>query len=156
MVIMPVADEAVGDVAEGLSDLETATRLRLAVSRLNRRIRLVTNDVPPLQLSTLVTLEQHGPLRSGELAQREAVSAPTMTRVLACLIDRGLIERDSDPGDGRSVLVSISDEGVVTLRRVRSERAAMLGVRLARLTPEHRAALTAALPALEALVEADR
>ena len=133
-------------------DPELATRLRLAVGRLHRRIRLATNDIPPLQLSTLVTLEQRGPLRSGELAQREAVSPPTMTRVLASLTERGLINRAADPGDARSVRVSLSVGGVSALERIRSERAAILSVRLARLSPEQLLALETALPALEALV----
>jgi len=148
-----VATEAAANQAP--VDSELATRLRLAVGRLNRRIRLATNDIPPLQLSTLSTLEQHGPLRSGELAQRESVSAPTMTRVLASLTERGLVDRAADPGDARSVRVSLSVGGAQALVRIRSERAALLGVRLAKLRPEHRAALEAALPALEALVAAD-
>lgn len=134
-------------------DSELATRLRLAVGRLARRIRLATNDIPPLQLSALATLDKHGPLRSGELAQREAVTAPTMTRVLAALVDRGLIVRTPDPSDARSVLVSLSPQGSAVLSRIRSERTALLGARLARLDPQQRAALAAALPALEALVE---
>ena len=136
-------------------DSELATRLRLAVGRLARRIRLATNDVPPLQFSALATLDKHGPLRSGELAQREAVTAPTMTRVLAALAERGLIVKEADPTDARSVRVSLSPAGVETLARIRSERTALLGARVARLSPEQRAALIAALPALESLVEDD-
>ena len=120
-------------------DAELATRLRLAVGRLHRRI----------------PLGQHGPLRSGELAQREAVSPPTMTRVLASLAERGLVGRAVDPVDARSVRVSLSPAGAVALSRVRSERAALLGARLARLSPEQRQAIEAALPALEALVAAE-
>jgi DNA-binding MarR family transcriptional regulator len=136
-------------------DTELATRLRLAVGRLNRRIRLATNDIPPLQFSALATLDKHGPLRSGELAQREAVTAPTMTRVLAALAERGLVTRESDPTDARSVRVSLSPAGIDALSRIRSERTALLGARLARLSDEQRAALVAGLPALEALVEDD-
>jgi DNA-binding MarR family transcriptional regulator len=134
-------------------DTELATRLRLAVGRLNRRIRLATNDIPPLQFSALATLDKHGPLRSGELAQREAVTAPTMTRVLAALAERGLITRTADPTDARSVRVALSPAGVAALDRIRSEQTALLGARIARLTEEQRAALIAGLPALEALVE---
>lgn len=138
--------------AANTSDTRLATRLRLAVGRLHRRIRLATNDIPPLQLSTLVSIEEHGPLRLGELATREAVSAPTMTRVLAGLDERGLIVRTPDPADARSVRVSLSEHGHGVLEDVRSRRTALLDARLARLTPQQRAALVAALPALEALV----
>jgi DNA-binding MarR family transcriptional regulator len=136
-------------------DTDLAPRLRIAVGRLYRRIRLATNDVPPLQLSTLVSIESHGPLRLGELAAREAVTAPTMTRVLAALDERGLIVRTPDPNDARSIRVALSESGVRVLTEVRSQRTALLDARLARLTPTERAALIAALPALEALVTED-
>jgi DNA-binding MarR family transcriptional regulator len=142
--------------AADATDTQLATRLRLAVGRLHRRIRLATNDIPPLQLSTLVSIEEHGPLRLGELAAREAVTAPTMTRVLAGLDERGLIVRTPDPEDARSVRVSLSDVGRRVLADVRTRRTALLDARLARLTPQQRAALVAALPALEALVSEDQ
>lgn len=140
MTITPIAVEA-----------DLVTRLRSVVGRLHRRLRLVTDDLPPLQFSVLATLERHGTLRSGELAQREAVTAPTMTRVLATLAERGLVSRAPDPGDARSVKVSISPDGIAAVARVRSERSALLGARLARLDPEQRAVLAAALPMLEKL-----
>ncbi len=137
------------------TDGQLATRLRLAVSRLHRRIRLASNDIPPLQLSSLVSIESHGPLRLGELAQREAVTAPTMTRVLAALDDRGLIVRTPDPDDARSTQVSLSPAGTRALSDVRNQRTALLDARLARLSDAERAALAAALPALEALLTAE-
>ena len=71
------------------ADDELAARLRLAVGRLHRRIRIDDSEsLPPLQLSTLVTVELHGPLRLSELARREAVTAPTMSRVLTALDER--------------------------------------------------------------------
>ena len=137
------------------ADPELAARLRVAVGRLHRRIRLDSNDVPPLQLSTLVSIQDHGPLRLGELAAREAVSAPTMTRVLAALDERGLILRKPDPVDARSTRVELSPTGIRALAEVRSRRTALLDARFARLTAEQRAALEAALPALEAMVVED-
>jgi DNA-binding MarR family transcriptional regulator len=135
---------------------ELAARLSVAVGRLHRRIRLDSNDVPPLQLSTLVSISEHGPLRLGELAAREAVSAPTMTRVLAALDERGLIVRSPDPDDARSTRVALSDTGVRVLAEVRTRRTALLDARLARLTLTQRAALEAAVPALEAMIAEDQ
>jgi DNA-binding MarR family transcriptional regulator len=137
-------------------DTELASRLRLAVGRLARRLRLEGDSgLPPLQLSTLVTIELHGPLRLGELAQREAVTAPTMSRVLAALDERGAVDRRADPADARSTLVSVSAAGRETLSTVRSERTASMARRLGRLDTAQRTALVAALPALEALVADD-
>jgi DNA-binding MarR family transcriptional regulator len=139
--------------AAGAVDSELATRLRVAVGRLHRRIRLASNDVPPLQLSTLFTIHEHGPLRLGELAAREAVSAPTMSRVLAALDERQLIVRSPDPADARSTRVALSAEGERVLLAVSTQRTVLWDARLARLTGAQRAALEAALPALEAMVD---
>jgi DNA-binding MarR family transcriptional regulator len=133
-------------------DTALAVRLRLAVGRLHRRIRLASNDIPPLQLSTLASIEQYAPIRLGELAVREAVTAPTMTRVLAALEERGLITRTPDPSDARSARVSLSQAGRMALEQVHTQRTALLSARLTRLTGEQKAALVAALPALEALI----
>jgi DNA-binding MarR family transcriptional regulator len=135
---------------------ELAARLRLAVGRLNRRIRIDNREsIPPLQLSALVTVEQHGPLRLSELARREAVTAPTMSRVLAALDDNGLVVRTTDPHDARSVLITLSEAGAARLAEVRSHRTALVARRLARLDAGQLALLEAALPALEALLVDD-
>ncbi|MFC7646938.1 MarR family winged helix-turn-helix transcriptional regulator [Streptosporangium lutulentum] len=111
--------------------------------------------MPPLQLSTLVSIESHGPLRLGELAQREAVTPPTMSRVLAALTQRGLLVRTIDARDARSSRVALSPAGIRVLAEVRSRRTALLDARLARLSPQQREALAAALPVLEAMVVED-
>lgn len=137
-------------------DDELAARLRLAVGRLNRRIRIDDSEsLPPLQLSTLVTVEQLGPLRLSELAHREGVTAPTMSRVLSALDEAGLVQRAPDPGDARGVLITVSDAGRLRLREVRSHRTALIARRLDRLDGAQRDALEAALPALEALLIPD-
>ncbi|MEJ3651694.1 MarR family transcriptional regulator [Actinomycetes bacterium KLBMP 9759] len=135
---------------------ELAARLRLAVGRLNRRIRIDGHEsIPPLQLSALVTVEQHGPLRLSELARREAVTAPTMSRVLAALDEQGLVVRATDPQDARGVLITLAEEGSRRLNEVRSHRTALVARRLMRLDAEQRRLLSAAMPALEALLVDD-
>jgi DNA-binding MarR family transcriptional regulator len=135
---------------------ELAARLRLAVGRLNRRIRIDGHEtIPPLQLSALVTVEQHGPLRLSELARREAVTAPTMSRVLAALDEQGLVIRTPDPMDARGVRIVLSDRGAVALNDVRSHRTALVARRLARLDENQRRLLLAAMPAMEALLVDD-
>jgi DNA-binding MarR family transcriptional regulator len=141
--------------ASDASDVETeiAARLRLVVGRLNRRIRIDGREsVPPLQLSALVTVEELGPLRLSELARREAVSVPTMSRVLAALDEQGLVVRTADPQDARGVLVTLSAVGAARLAQVRRHRTALVARRLGRLDAAQRASLVAALPALEALL----
>ncbi len=137
----------------GPDEVELAARLRLVVGRLSRRIRIDGREsLPPLQLSALVTVEERGPLRLSELARREGVSVPTMSRVLTALDEQGLVVRMPDPQDARGVLVRLSEAGEQQLAQVRSHRTALVARRLERLDAAQRASLVAALPALEALL----
>ena len=126
------------------------------MGRLHRRIRIDGREsIPPLQLSALVTVETAGPLRLSDLARREAVTAPTMSRVLSALDEQGLVVRSPDPQDARGVLITLSELGAVKINEVRTTRTALVARRLARLDSAQRSALAAALPALEALLVDD-
>ncbi|MEU4302480.1 MarR family winged helix-turn-helix transcriptional regulator [Kitasatospora aureofaciens] len=87
----------------GLS-AEAVVRLRLAIGRLNRQLVRASGDqdLTSAQLSALARVEQHGPLRLGELAAREGVAVPSMVRTVAPLVADGLIAKTPDPQDGRS------------------------------------------------------
>src|SRR5919112_5104350 len=95
---------------------ETAARLRLAIVRTARRMRQEALGEEPGELSptltaALATVEHHGPLTPSELAQRERVKRPTATRTVARLESEGLVERTSDPTDGRACLVFATPAG---------------------------------------------
>ena len=88
-------------VADAADQVELATRMRLAIGRLHRRIsRRAVGGLTPSQLSVLATVEQHGPLRLGRLAVREVITPPTVTRLVASLQERELVDRVTDPMDG--------------------------------------------------------
>ena len=107
-------------------------------------------------VGTLATLQRSGPSRLTALAAREGVTQPAMTQLITRLEDAGLVRRETDHADGRVVLVAITDEGRATLASRRARRAEKLAPMLAKLSPDHRTALTAALPALAALGSARR
>ena len=106
--------------------------------------------------STLASLERLGPQRLTQLAAREGVTQPAMTQLISRLEDAGQVRRESDPDDGRVVLVAITDAGRATLAHRRESRASRLAVILAQLSPEHLTALDAARPALDALASVPR
>jgi DNA-binding MarR family transcriptional regulator len=114
--------------------------------------RRAVGDLTLSQISALVSLEQHGSLRAGDLAARESVSAPTMTRILAVLEERGLVAREVDPSDRRASSVHLTDAGADMLAVLRRERTAFLADRLAQLDDEGRRRLTDAVEVLEELV----
>ncbi|MFI9325540.1 MarR family winged helix-turn-helix transcriptional regulator [Kitasatospora aureofaciens] len=138
----------------GLS-AEAVVRLRLAIGRLNRQLVRASGDqdLTSAQLSALARVEQHGPLRLGELAAREGVAVPSMVRTIAPLVAGGLIAKTPDPQDGRSQLLAPTGYGRDTLARIRRERTALLARRSTRLSPEQCRALEAALPLLELLLD---
>jgi DNA-binding MarR family transcriptional regulator len=132
-----------------------ARALSFAIGRANRRMLGAGEGLGQGQLAALATIYRVGSIRPGDLAQREFVSAPTMTRTLRELEDRGLVRRADDPGDGRSILISITAEGEHEVLRRRSARADILAGLIDRLEADDQRALGAALPALEHLGSID-
>ena len=104
--------------------------------------------------ATMAGIERLGPQRLTLLAAREGVTQPAMTQLISRLEDSGLVRREASPDDGRVVLVVITDEGRAMLARRRAVRAERLAEILARLSPREQAALGAALPAMDALANA--
>jgi DNA-binding MarR family transcriptional regulator len=123
-----------------------ASRLRLAVVRLNRRMRAQrSNDLVSLtQLAAMSTLYKLGPMTPGELAAREGVQPPSMTRVIAALEDSGYVSRTAHPTDGRQAIVALTDTGIAFHDAEVSVREAWLDRRLAELDDTERDVLARA------------
>ena len=134
---------------------ELASQLRPALLRLTRLIRnqRVDMSITLTQLSAMGTLRKHGPMSAGELATLERVQPPSMTKVLANLEERGLVQRDVHPSDRRQVVLAITAEGERLLDSERRSRDEWLSRRLATLTPDERAQLQRVLPILDKLAE---
>ncbi|GAA0627426.1 MarR family transcriptional regulator [Kutzneria viridogrisea] len=123
-----------------------ASRLRLAVVRLNRRMRAqrTSSTVSLTQVSAMSCLGKCGPLTPGELAAKEGVQPPSMTRVIATLEESGLVSRRPHPTDGRQAIVELTEQGSAYLRAEVSAREAWLDLTLARLTEQERELLSRA------------
>jgi DNA-binding MarR family transcriptional regulator len=140
------------------SDTGLATALRISVSRLARRLR-VERLMPELaepalsdtQLAALATLERHGAMSPGDLAEHEKVQPPSMTRVIAALVDWDLVTRAPHPTDRRQVILTVTREGRSLVQKVRRRKEAWLARKLAELSPQERATLREAAPILEKL-----
>jgi DNA-binding MarR family transcriptional regulator len=105
-------------------------------------------------ISLLAQLRDGGPQRVSDLAALEAVAQPSMTALVARLERQGLVRRTADPRDGRAVVVRLSPSGRRRLQSVARSSVRRLDQRVGQLDPEHRAALRAALPALDELTRA--
>ena len=129
------------------------SQLRLAVTRLARRLRQEAGDVTASQLSALATVERLGSVSLRELADVERISPPSTTRIVTGLEERGLVVRTVDAADRRVARLAITDAGQELLATARSRRDAYLASRLRALSPAERETLARALPIFEGLLE---
>lgn len=122
-----------------------AIDLRTAVMRTSRRLRIeATGDViTPGQYTVLAHLNTASQTLR-ELAEREHVQAPSMTRIVNALTEQGFASRQTHPGDGRQVQISITPAGQEVLAEARSQRTAWLAQRVAGLSDEDRQILSRA------------
>jgi DNA-binding MarR family transcriptional regulator len=144
-------------ISQTRSDTGLATDLRISVSRLARRLRAeriargVATELSDTQLAALAALERHAAMTPGGLAEHEKVQPPSMTRVIAALLERGLVTRAPHPTDGRQVMLTVTDQGRELVQQSRKLREAWLAQRLRELSQEERATLRAAAPILQRL-----
>ncbi|WP_218005762.1 MarR family winged helix-turn-helix transcriptional regulator [Actinomadura hibisca] len=117
-------------------------------------LRRVSADQPVTsqQASVLGSLEG-GPRRMTELADEQGVRLPTMTALVNRLERDGLAARGRDASDARVVTVEITPAGAAQLHATRERRTEALAERIAALDEEQRAAIAAALPALDRLFD---
>jgi DNA-binding MarR family transcriptional regulator len=138
-------------------ELDTATRLRVAVGRLSRRLRSTpaarAAGLTPTSSSILLAVVRGGPVRLSELGESEGLNPTMLSRVVGGLVEAGLLERTSDAGDRRQAWVSTTATGRRLAERVRRERTEAVNAALRELPADERELLEASLPALEALAE---
>jgi DNA-binding MarR family transcriptional regulator len=131
---------------------ELAGRLRLAITRLARQLRQTSDaDLSPTQASVLATVGASGPLTLGELAELERVASPTITKVIALLHEKGLVDKIPDPDDRRFVRVQLTRDGAALVERARARKTAWLARQLEQLSPDELERLLAATDVLEHL-----
>lgn len=125
------------------------------IGRLSRRLRptVAGFDLTPSQISVLLTVERHGPLRLADLAAIEAINPTMLSRITGRLTQRGLIRRIPDEIDRRAARVELTPAGRRVRKHILRERTQTLQTQLQELTPSEQESLTAALPALERLAE---
>jgi DNA-binding MarR family transcriptional regulator len=105
-------------------------------------------------VAALGTIESLGPLTLGDLAAREQVAPPTITKVVEKLESHGLIERTADAADRRVTRVIITATGSRELQTFRERRTEWLLARLAELEPDEVNRVLSAVPVLEKIIGA--
>ena len=132
--------------------VELAGHLRFLVARLHRLLRQQDQSgLSPALGAALATISRDGPITLGQLAAAEQVAAPTITRLVDKLVERGLVTRHVDPDDRRVTRVRATTGGKRQLESIRTRRTAWLASQLTDLPVDDVRALADAVSILEGL-----
>lgn len=135
--------------------IEIATRLRPALMRLYLLyFRQATNSqISQAQLSILMILEEHGPMRINEIASAESIRMPTASNAVNQLENMGLVTRIRDVSDRRGVRVDLTDKGHDELKVLAVERSNNLANMLSTLDEDELKQAEDFIPLIEHLLE---
>lgn len=142
-------------MAKRVSSAQLAGMLRDSLTRLNRRVRQTrpVGDLTATQLSALASLKLAGAMTPRELAEAERVRPPTMTKIVAKLEERGLVQRTPHPTDGRQVILAATPAGRDMLAQFERAREEWLARRLTELPADERETLQRAAEILRRVAE---
>jgi DNA-binding MarR family transcriptional regulator len=124
----PVATPVAGPSAESV---DRASAVRVLSEQVPRFMRLVhalkmqaaKNDSGDrAALVLLFPLVRMGPLRQGALAELMHADPSTVSRHVAALVERGLVQRVADESDGRASRLHVTDAGHAALDALRRDR----------------------------------
>jgi DNA-binding MarR family transcriptional regulator len=145
------------DSAGTVTDVsEVAGALRVSVGLVLRKLRQAPfeGELTVAESSALSRLERGGPATSSDLARLERISPQSMGVTVAALLERGLIERSRDPGDGRRIVLSITEPGRHTMHDKRGARTEHIAAALRNgFSDDELGQLMAAAALLERLAE---
>jgi DNA-binding MarR family transcriptional regulator len=136
---------------------QLAMRVRQSTMRLRRRLRTeLPSGLSQTDFSALSTVIREGRIGLGELAQREGVKPPSMTRIAAALERDALVARRTDPADRRRAWLEATPSGRRLVERNRRQRDVYLATVLRELPLDDLVALERGVAVLEHLVEMPR
>ena len=133
--------------ARGMLDV-----MPLVMLDLRRTMR--SRSAPDLRVPELRSLAflRHNPGSNlTDLAEYIGVSLPSMSKLVDALTSRGIIERTPDAADRRRVRLGLTEAGAAILATAREAVKASFTARLARLTPDEVATVTASMALLNSL-----
>lgn len=118
-------------------------QLRVSLTRIARRLRAQRGeaDLSEGQFAVLTSINRHGPMTPGALAEHERIRPPSMTRTVNSLVELGLVAKAGHETDRRLVVVELTDAGRDEIKVTRRRRDAWLTKKLGQLTPEERQTL---------------
>ncbi|HEY9477542.1 MAG TPA: MarR family transcriptional regulator [Microbacteriaceae bacterium] len=110
---------------ESLFRAQVSVMRQLAAEFPKGEISIAEYDV----LFTLST-EPERQLRARDLGRNVLLTQPSVSRMTDRLVRRGLVSKCADPGDGRGVIVQLTDEGFAAFRRAAAAHIASIRKRV--------------------------
>jgi len=146
--------ESSGRVAGRATSLdEIAEALPQRAATLSRVfLRRASVQISRTEMGVLWALARR-PWRITDLAAREGVTQPGITRLVNRLEERGWVTRETDPADGRAVLATLTADGRATFERLRDEYRAVMHEEMATLPDRDVRVLAEAIEVLDGLIE---
>lgn len=134
--------------------VDIANRLHSVAVHLLRRVRQedALTGLSPARLSALSVLGFGGPHTISELAEAEQVALPTISRIVAALVTEGLVERQADVRDRRTIHLVVTPKGMEVLHEGQRRRTVQLEHLLAQLTRPEQATIEQALVSMERML----
>lgn len=118
-----------------LGRLARASRLaRTSIQRL-----MAGHGLEPWEFDVLATLRRSGidnPITAGNLAEQTMVGSAAMTNRVDRLVERGLVDRRTNPNNRRQLLISLTPAGLRLIDEVMVDHVAGQQEMLASLTPD--------------------
>ncbi|EAP94213.1 bifunctional helix-turn-helix transcriptional regulator/GNAT family N-acetyltransferase [Vibrio splendidus] len=116
----------------------TSAQLRELSRQLVRQLGMLDKDcgdiaLPPIQAHTLIELEQQ-PLTVNQLADKLNIDKSNASRAVNNLAKNSLIQTSPHPNDKRSVVASVTEQGIKTLAQLHSQQNQFYDSVLERLT----------------------
>ena len=125
---MKPADPAPSDPdQDALLPRDTRRSLPIALLRAREalmahfRPMLAAHDLTEQQWRVIRVLGERGTLDASEVADRAFILAPSLTRIIRTLEERGLILKERGEADGRRVMLSLTQEGLRIIDEVAPE-----------------------------------
>jgi len=138
--------------------MQLSDELARVFAALGRTVIERVADLPKADYVTLARLahlvEDSGPCRPSDIASAEGLDPSTMSRRIASLAERGLVEKETDPADRRAHRLRLSTAGEQALSDERARRVTLVTDALAGWTEADKAELARLLGQLSDTLEA--
>ncbi len=120
-------------------------------------MRLLVKQVRSREISRtemeVLSILREGPRRITELTELEGVAQPTMTLLVKRLQEKGWVEREGLPDDGRVVMISLTEAGDAAQQRFRAQFLQAMRTDLQELSDQQLQALSTATETLSSFVD---